>query len=254
MSTTNTTQGIGESFSFPFEDPEWAQKLFIAALLMLANFLVPIIPVFFLAGYGLEIMRGVVLGDGRSRLPPWRDWGRLFMDGLSLFGISLLYMLPVILFALIGFGLMFLPTLLVGFISSGQEEVSTILVLIPVLGTLAGVFVLGLVTLLAILLGLALPLAYLHFAVKGRFRAAFNFSEWWRVVRINFTDFLIAYAVVLVISILSGLLMQLLSLTVILCLVIPILQSFVSVYTLLVYASLFGQAYRNGLEKLENLP
>jgi hypothetical protein len=254
MTALSTSQGIGDSFSYPFEDPQWAQKLLIALLLVLANFIVPIIPALFLAGYGLEIMRGIVLGDGKPSLPAWVDWGRLFVDGAKIFGIGLLYMLPVILFSLLGFGLILLPTMLVGLITSGGEEISNLVVLIPLLGSIGGVIVLGLAILFSIVLGLALPLAYVHFAIQGKFAAAFHINEWWQVARANFTDFLIAYAIILVFSILSGIIMQLLSLTVILCLLIPILQSMVTVYSLLIYTSLFAQAYRTGLEKIENQP
>lgn len=254
MSTISTSQGIGDAFSYPFEDPQWGQKVLIAVLLMLANFILPVIPMLFLSGYGLEIMRNIVLGDGRPALPAWRDWGRLLVDGASLFGIAILYLLPVFVIAMVGFGLMFLPTVFVGLLSAGQEEVSGLLVVIPLLSSLGGVVVLGIVTLLSIVLSLALPLAYAHFAVKGKFAAAFRINEWWQIVRANFTDFLIAYAVILVFGILSGILIQLLSLTIVLCLLIPILQSALSVYSIFIYNAMVAQAYRAGLEKLENQP
>lgn len=253
MPTSSATHGIGDSFSFIFKDPRWAKKMLIAVLLMLANFILPVIPAFFLAGYCLELAQRTVQNDGIPDLPEWIDWGRLFVNGARAFGIALLYMLPVLIMLLLGLGLMLIPTLITGVAGASQEDVSPWILLIPTLGGIGSLFVFSLVALFGIFLNLLLPLGLLHYAVKGRFPAAFQFGEWWAVLRANFTDFMVVYATVIVFNLLSGLLAQLLSLTVVLCLVLPFLQSIISVYGLLFSTALFAQAYHGGQMKLETV-
>ncbi len=248
------SHGIGETFSFVFKDPRWAKKMLIAVLLMLANFILPVIPAFFLAGYCLELVRQTVQSPDSPQLPEWTGWGHLFVKGASATGIVLLFILPVLVMLLLGFGLMLVPTLITGVAAgTSQEGLSPWVVLIPALGSLGGVFVFCLVALMAILISLLLPLGLLHYAVKGRFAAAFHFGDWWAILRANFTDFLMVYAIVIIYNLLIGLFAQLLSLTVVLCLVLPFLESILSVYGLMFSSVLFAQAYRGGQAKLADI-
>ena len=138
MSDVSTTQGLGDSFVYPFRDPKWVEKLLIALLLMLANFIIPVIPALILAGYAIEIMR-TVLQEDMPALPAWKNWGRMLVDGLRFLGITILFFLPTFFIALLGFGAILIPTLMSGILSTGQEEVTTIVVLLPILGSVGGV-------------------------------------------------------------------------------------------------------------------
>jgi hypothetical protein len=85
---------IARAFTFFSEDERWWLKMLIGALFMLASVLV--VPFFFVLGYQVALIRAVADGDD-ARLPEWDHLGRKFADGASVFLISLLYGLPMII-------------------------------------------------------------------------------------------------------------------------------------------------------------
>ncbi len=78
--------------------------------------------------------------------------------------------------------------------------------------------------------------------------SGFRFFVWWRVFRSNREEFLMAYALIVGLSVGLGFLFQAAMLTVVLCCILPFLLPIASVYLLLVMAPLFAQAYRTALE------
>jgi hypothetical protein len=52
---------------FPFNDPQWQTKFLIGSLVILAGYIVPIIPLFFVYGYSFQIMRRIIVEKGT----PW---------------------------------------------------------------------------------------------------------------------------------------------------------------------------------------
>lgn len=85
---------IGKAFSFIFEDQEWITKIAIAALVMF----IPIIGLFVVLGWQLEVTRRVILNEERP-LPSWNDWGGYLSRGFMGFVIAFVYMLPLIVFS-----------------------------------------------------------------------------------------------------------------------------------------------------------
>jgi len=249
LSDVSKSHGLGNSFAYPFRDPKWVEKLLIALLLMLANFIIPVIPALVLAGYAIEIMR-IVLQEVMPALPAWKNWGTMLVDGLRFLGITILFFLPTFLIALLGFGAILIPTLMSGLLSTGQEEVTTTVVLLPILGSAGGVITLGLMSIVGIVSIFLLPPAIVHATNKEEFSAAFRIREWWWILRLNFSEFLIAYAIITAFNIITTVLIQFFSFTVVLCLVVPFLQSAISVYGMLFSAALIAKAYREGLQKL----
>ena len=70
---------VNKAFTFVFDDERWITKVLIGSVLLFFSFL--IVPVFFFAGYMIQIVRTVM--DGlEDPLPEWEEWGRLFKDGL----------------------------------------------------------------------------------------------------------------------------------------------------------------------------
>ena len=248
MAVSSVSHRTEDIFTYPFSDPKSSKKLLIGILLMLANLVIPILPLFVVIGYSMEIRRRLVL-KGNLEMPDWGDWGRYFKDGAKAFAIGLLFMLPVVFIALLGFAIVLLPGILLDVDVIGQSEASPGNVLITGILSLAGLIVCGLVILLCLILGFVLPAAVTHFAVKGYFSAAFNISEWWPILRNNISDFVIAYIILIVIGIFSALISQVLSFTIVLCLLVPILLCAVSVYTMFLTSGLFAKAYLGGLEK-----
>ncbi len=89
-----SSDGIRTSLIFPFKDPRWVMKLTIGSLLILASTVVPLVPLFFVAGYSLRIIQRIIHGDGQPVLPEWDDWEWLFKHGFKLSEAGLFYALP----------------------------------------------------------------------------------------------------------------------------------------------------------------
>ena len=81
-------------FTFPFRDPRWKSKLLIGSLLSLAGFVLPFIPWIFIYGYAAQIMSRIIVDNDEPFLPEWEDWNRIFIDGLRLGVIILIFSLP----------------------------------------------------------------------------------------------------------------------------------------------------------------
>lgn len=247
---TFTSSNLKQLFTYPFKDQQWQGKLAIAAALMFANFIIPILPMVALYGYMMRIIKQVVEGDGQPALPAWDDWGELLLNGLKLMGQALVFSLPLILLMAIAYGGMFFASfssaMLAENSTAGHETLNAMMSLL----TLGGSYLIfGLVIFLSVIAGFLQSVILPHVAVTGQFTAAFRFGEWWRLLRSNFGEFLLAYVFVLALGIGIGFLYQMLMLTIVLCCVVPFVASVSSVYVLLVSASLYGQVYRTALAK-----
>ena len=83
---------FGKAFSFVFEDEDWIKKIALGGLLSL----IPVLGLFLVIGYGLEVTKRVIKGDAEV-LPDWSDFGGYLTKGFMVFLIAFVYMLPVIL-------------------------------------------------------------------------------------------------------------------------------------------------------------
>ncbi len=247
MTVSFVSHHLEDVFTYPFSDPKSPKKLLIAALLALGNFVIPILPGLILEGYMLEIRRRFVI-KGNLELPEWTNWGRYLSNGANAFVIGLIFLLPVLFLALVGFMVVLIPGALLDSHAISRYGNTPWIVLVSGVLSLAGLALLGIMILLGIAAGLVLPAAVTHFIVKERFSAAFNISEWWAIFRHNFADFLIAYILLIIISILSILIVQMLSLTIVLCFLVPLAGCVIAVYSLFISTGLFGRAYLGGLE------
>ncbi|MFN2137986.1 MAG: DUF4013 domain-containing protein [Candidatus Promineifilaceae bacterium] len=212
---------INKAITYVFEDEKWVTKSLIGLVLSVLGFL--IIPIFFVQGYLVGIVRNVMDGV-EFPLPEWDDWGKLFKDGLNLFIALFVYALPAIL--LVGCGmLLFLPA---GMASGDAAE------------ALAAGGGLGftLLACLAMLWGLAMvvlsPAITIQYAREGSLGACFRFSEVIAFTREHLGDIIIAVAVLLGIGLVLGLVG-----------VIPLIGWLIalaaSIYTTFVSGHLFGQ-------------
>jgi hypothetical protein len=77
------------------KDPDIAKKLLIGSLLVLSG-----IGIFALLGWMMEIVREVQRGE-EPALPPFDDIGTLFIDGLKLSAIGVVWSLPVALIVVV---------------------------------------------------------------------------------------------------------------------------------------------------------
>lgn len=205
-------------FAYVFEDPRWVVKVLIGGLFFFAAFL--LIGIFFLMGYFARLVRNVIAGV-QYPLPEWDDLGEYFSEGLTLFCVSLVYTLPVVLLAV----LVAVPA---GFISAADNEG---------LKNLGGC-VLGSVWCLIVPIGFAMmffiPGALLMAITKRRFGAAFEFREIWAFIRANIGNYLLAIVVYLVARFLAGFGIILLCIGIV----------FTEFWAMCVTAYAFGEVYR----------
>ncbi|WP_369425354.1 DUF4013 domain-containing protein [Methanothrix sp.] len=111
----------------------------------------------FFLGYMLEVMRG------RIPAPELENWGKLFMDGLKLLIVGLIYAIPVIILAILLIGGSILA------LGARNPAIS-----MAAIGTIMlGMF---LVFIVAIIIGLFATIGYVRFARTDRFGEAFNFN------------------------------------------------------------------------------
>ncbi len=175
---------IGKAFTFVFEDEDWVVKIVIAAAVLLAGIVVgslcfwivfiPTILAFALpAGYAVEITRRVI-GGRQDVLPAWDQWGELFIDGVKVILIGIVYYLPsIIVSAILG------P--ITGAFSDQASWVGALF------GSLLGCFNL----LWFIAASLLLPAAIAFYADRGQVAHALRFGEVFGLVRDNLTTYVI---------------------------------------------------------------
>ncbi|MBW6517176.1 MAG: DUF4013 domain-containing protein [ANME-2 cluster archaeon] len=206
---------IVETVKFPANDNEWLKKIVIGGLIML----IPIVN-FIAFGYSIKTVRGGI--DGKSVLPEWDDWGNLFVKGLIVVIVVIIYMLiPLaVMFLSIGGGVLSL-------ITSGDVTAASIGAIIG--GSLISVFLMFIVCLL-------LPMALSMYAKEDSISAAFRIGELFSRIRSVIGEYIIAliviYALMFIVSIIAF---------------VPfigwVVMIFAHFYVALVAANMFGKVY-----------
>lgn len=243
MEHASAVSSIKPHFQFPLKGDQVAGRFLTGCGLLLASFIIPILPALFVIGYTIQVMRRATAGVA-PEMHAWQDWGGMLKDGFRAWVISLAFFLPGIIVLFFGYGAYFLSFL--AFSTSSANE-SNAAVLLPFLLGMGSLFLsLSLSSLLLVLGSIPLPVALAHFAAEDRFAAAFRFRQWWAILRSNPLGFMIAWVIF------AGLIgaIYFLSLTayftiVLICL-LPLLLLPASFYCLLVGASLFGDLYAEG--------
>lgn len=194
-----------EALNYPSKD--WT-NIIIGGVMTLLSLL--IVPIFIYMGYSLEIASRTIKGDDKQ--PKWENWGKLFSKGAGMFLIGIIYFIVPILIFVAGI-IAALPTvfqtMLLDFSSSAYS-----LLLISLLLS-AGIYII-IALLLGLLIGFVFPMALANYAAKGNLGAAFEFGEIWDRIRSVFSDYIMAYLVIIVMSILFSSIAGLTAVTVIL--------------------------------------
>ncbi len=156
---------FGQAFTYVFEDPDWAKKVLIPALIAL----IPLVGQIFLLGWSLDIARRVIQQNPRPL--PDLDFGRQFVDGLKGLVIGLVYAIPIIIFTI---PIIIASTTIssAGTISPDQTP-TTATTIVSLVSVCCG----GIIFLYSILMAFVLPAAYGNFAATGQLGSAFRFSE-----------------------------------------------------------------------------
>lgn len=212
---------INKAITYVFKDERWIIKTLIGALVLFFSFL--IIPVFFLYGYMIKIMRNVM--DGLEEpLPEWEDWGQLLKDGFAVIVATLVYTLPIWILMCCSI-LFFIP-------AAGTEGNAA--EILAGIGVLAMVVMSCLIFLFAIALALISPAIAIQYAREGNLSACFRFSEVLAMTRDNIGDILITLLVIFGLSFA-------LSLVGLIPFIGWIISFLTSVYLIFVTGQLYGQ-------------
>ncbi len=252
MSESLSTRSPQSMLTYPFKDPDWAGKFFTAVGLTFASGIVPLIPALFVNGYMYRIMHNVIVDKEEPSMPEWTDWGRLLTDGWRLFAVTFLYQLPMIIVMVTGFG--FYMVSFVGLVAMEGSEPEGAAVLLPMISF--GVMMLSMfaATFLGMVVFCLLPGAVGHTVAKDSFQAGFDFMSWWKVMKANPGGFAVALLILFGMLSVVYLAANLLYMTIVLMCLMFVIPMVGLVYIELVGAALIGVAYREGLERVEEVP
>lgn len=247
MENTLTYLSLIALFKFPFEGKQWQRNFLIGALVIFAGFYIPVIPWVFVTGYVLSIMKCAMEND-RLVLPSWDDVSKLWIDGLRGGLISLVYTLPGSLILLGGMGIYFITSMLVPIMMEmGHWHMRTLSVIFPVFMVISiGILTLSMFfgMLLLMVGSFSLPLALSHFVAEDRLAAAFHIRKWLKILRKNKWGYFVTWVLVSGVTVILYTIITLMYYSVALCCLIPWVLPPVMLYTLAIYAALFGQIYR----------
>jgi hypothetical protein len=234
-------------FRFPFQGNQWLNRFLPGALLILAGHIIPIVPLLFVGGYYLQVMRQSIRGEELS-MPAWTDWGKLAVDGLRGCFVYLVFLLPACLVMFAGWTIYFGTLFTTGFLSGVEQPDETLMGWAFLVSF--GIFWLSMLfsTLFLFIGGAPLPAATAHMVAKERLAAAFYLREWTAILRRDVLGYFIAWVVVMGLGSILYLGYMTIYFTMLLCCLLPFFISPVLFYTGLVGAAIFGQIYRGGAQ------
>jgi len=177
----------GKILRFPMEDKDWIMKIIIGGVLSI----IPIIN-FIASGYQLKVMKNAI--NKTPGMPDWKGFMDLFVKGLIVFVIALLFMIvPLIIFgAIAGF------SAISAVMGDLTNPYSVVMAILPAL------FIGGI---LLLIIGFILPMAIAMYAKSDNFSDAFKFSEILNRIKSIFSEYLISYLIIVIFGIILGLIM-----------------------------------------------
>jgi hypothetical protein len=248
MTTSLNLNNLQPLLAFPFRQPNANRKLLIGSLLGMANYVIPVVPLLLVMGYQKRLERHAIQ-TGELVLPEWDDWSALLIDGLKVFGASLIYMLPGVLAIIVGVSGLVASPIAAAIIEEGGGDQSLLTVPLAI-GTLGGFVLFGLGLMLILVVSLFVQVALAHLIATDDFAAAFRFREWLPILRANLAGFVLAHLLLFGIGMVVSLVIQLLSATIVLCCLLPFVFGAYLMYLQVISGALFGLAYREGVAKL----
>jgi len=201
-----------KAFTYIFEDQRWFEKLIVPLLVTL----IPVVGGMATAGYILRVTRNVAANQAEP-LPQF-EFGTDLRLGFKMFVAGFVYILPIMLIYLITV----LPLML-----AGDGERSWIL---GIFGVFAGLLILAYGLLLAVMM----PVITAKVAVQEEIKAAFQFKDIFRLLKNNFTAWLIAIGGIILCSVIIAPVGGI---------VLAIGAIITGLYAQLIVAHLTGQAY-----------
>ena len=181
---------ISDAIKYPASD--W-KKLIILGVFYLLGFL--IIPTFFAIGYVFRALKATIAGF--DELPEFDEWGGMFVDGLKVFVVGLVYMIiPLII---IGVGVFTSLEKLLSSPGAFTPYGNVIVTDLTLLQAGLGIIIIGIIV--AIIFGPLLFIAIAHMAYNdSEFRAAFRFREILDVIsEIGWGKYILWYLAVIIV-------------------------------------------------------
>lgn len=189
---------FSQALAYPKRGDGAVKRLFVGGILLLLSILV--LPAFLLYGYFLRVLGSTASGE--TEPPDFDDWGEMFVDGLKVFVVILVYLLPVYVMA---FVVPVLYTFVVPMGTSVQGPSSAA----------AGMFVMLFVVLtpLTLIAYYLMPAALVGLALSGEIRGAFDVESIGRIARSR--EYFLGMVLAAVVAVLGGLIATLLWLVIV---------------------------------------
>ncbi|MBI5942830.1 MAG: DUF4013 domain-containing protein [Chloroflexi bacterium] len=234
---------LNQIFTFPFKDAESRRHFLIGCLVSLTAFIVPILPYFVLYGYAIRIAKQIMNNES-LRMAAWDDWEGMFKDGARVFGIRMIFSIPMFVVMIPLFASMFFMPFFMGNASSSELDV-----IIPAFMLISFGAMCALIP-ISIPLVVIIPAAEMYVVEKREFAAGFRFREWWPIFRANISGFIAAFAIYYVSSMILVFAVQIIGATLIFACLVPFLLPAITMYGLLIMYAAAAQAYKVGRDKL----
>jgi hypothetical protein len=226
-----------DAMKYPSKD---FKKIIILGLLIMISFL--IFPAFMVMGYVFRVIKWSIAGV--EELPDFDEWGELFIDGLKIFVVELVYFLVPSLIMFLG-----IWASIGSFISlSNSESTLAPAAVYSAFSVMSGLIILGMVV--AIIFGVFFIIGVANMAYyNGELGAAFRFREIIDIIKaIGWVDFIIWYVMMILVAMAAGFIATFIGLMPILGWLVIILVIYPYLY--LLYARAVGLLFVSGLEAL----
>jgi hypothetical protein len=229
---------LSDALSFPRRGDDWLPTLIVGGILTALGFLV--LPAIIVQGYLVRVLHAAARDDRNP--PSFTQWGGLFVDGLKLFVVNLVYGLLAVVPVTVVFAslVVIVPT---GPVTDGPGMPPVEPGMAPQPRLTAGIVVFLALLLVAVgavlVVGYVLPAALANFAIEGRMRAAFHLRT---VLRGAFTrEYAVAWLIAVVVGVVGGLVGS--------ALTVVVVGVFVLFYVQVSLYYLVGRGFAAGLSK-----
>ena len=180
---------ISDSLRYPSSD--WI-KVLILGVLFIISFL--IIPLFLAMGYMFRVIKASLAGV--EELPTFDEWGEMFVDGIKLFLVYLIYSLPAIIIGVFSIISLWSSIRSLTYVTQMSGNTITPEMVVSLFGgtalvglVIAGIYALIIYPIMAVAIG---NMAYYN----GELSAAFRFGEIFSTISsIGWVDLIIWYIV-----------------------------------------------------------
>jgi len=172
------------AIKYPFTD---FSKILILGIFLILSFL--IIPGFLYLGYLFRTLKASVAG--LDELPEFGEWGEMFIDGLKVFVVLLVYSIVPLTLIIIGIWASLIPIIATS---------NTVLAELPTIsfGLISSFSIIG--SILGIIISFFIPVIMANMAYYGELKYAFKFNELFqKISEIGWVDYLIWFIVMLII-------------------------------------------------------